>query len=720
MARGRRASAKTEDYELFDDEESFDDQPSSPRTRSRQLIQDILLRWHWIALGLVLGLLGGFYYLSKAPKMYHATSTLFVKQGTSNVITDGRSQDPELDLRSTDALNTVAARIKTADLLTAVAQEPAVLKLEGLLPPKVNWFPEWSHQWLGGPPKEPAKPSQLDSSLLGQIIGSWTSVSVRKGTRLLDITVEHPVPEIASMLADTIIKKYEEELGKTRSDGQDSSSKVLNDEAKDAERILEQKENALANYQIILASLKALEEKEKIFSELDRRYLHKHPKLIEAKSTLEAFRKRFLSEFESVRKAEADREYWEKNRPEWDNSELDDNARLQVARRLLTARATVLTSGIESQKGVYNALVTRKLETDVNKEDLQAEVEVSEYSRVPSVPSSPKKMTTLMGGSVFGIGAGFVLAFLLVKLDNKIHTVLQAESLTGLPVLATIRDIQPKILAKIISEKGTSSNSLPAAARKWDPRIVFRPGLSETLYAEMFRILRASVTLLGDESKRNITLFSSALPGEGKTLVSTNFAIASAQQGKKTLLLDLDLRKPDIHKAFGFKRSQLEAGVTEVLAGKTGLKEAISTDTGQENLFCLFAGTKAPNPGELLNSDSISELLEKLEKVFDVIVIDSAPLLAVPDTRLLIPTADNFCLVVRAEQTPKGAVQKALALLEDDGVEPAGIVINGYEEKAGLLTRKYRYGYGYGGYGQYGKGYGYGSYGSYGSDEDDD
>lgn len=103
---------------------------------------------------------------------------------------------------------------------------------------------------------------------------------------------------------------------------------------------------------------------------------------------------------------------------------------------------------------------------------------------------------------------------------------------------------------------------------------------------------------------------------------------------------------------------------------------------------------------------------------FDIDPEKIAPLLAVPDTRLIIPKVDNFCLVIRAEQTPKNAVRKAIDLLADDGVEPAGIVINGYEEQQGILGSKYRYGYGgYGGYGQYGQGYG--SYGAYGSDDDD-
>ena len=714
MSLRKKTRSREVEPDFFDDEDDFDSNSGASRERLRILLFDLLGRWHWIALGLILGVLGSLYYLSKAPKIYEATSTLLVKQGASAVISQDQMED--MDFRSDDAVNTVAERVKRAELLRNVASSPAVADLEGLVPDKVNWFPEWSKQWLGEAKEVHEK--TVAPSAFGQMIERMTTVKVRRNTRLLDITVSHPVPEVARVLTDTIAQEYIRELGTERSDGQGDSSEVLERKSKEAEKVLQVKEKAKANYNQILALLQTLEEKETLFAQLDRRYLPKHPKHIGAKATLEEYQKRFLSEFDLVRKAVADKEYWSSNRSEWDQPNLDDNTRFKIARRLITARSTVLESDITSQRGVFDDLVTKRLETDVNREAIESEVELSNLSELPIRPSSPRKILVLGGGGILGLALGFGLAFLLVKVDNKIHTVPQAELLTNLPVLATIHHTEPKVLTKIISEKGGAQEDLSPAARKWDPRVVFRPGLTESIYAEMFRILRASVTLLGDEKKRKVTLFSSAVPGEGKTLTSSNFAIASALQGKKTVLVDLDLRKPAVHKVFGLKRKDLKPGSTELLAGKINWQESLSTETGQENLACIFSGARAPNPGELLNSDAVTNLLEELVKEFEVVVIDSAPLLAVPDTRLIIPKVDNFCLVIRAEQTPKNAVRKAIDLLADDGVDPAGIVINGYEEQQGILGSKYRYGYGgYGGYGQYGQGYG--SYGAYGSDEDD-
>nr|MBR9812143.1 hypothetical protein [bacterium] len=330
MALRKKARSREVEPEFIEDEDDFDSNSGAARERFRILLYDLLGRWHWIALGLILGVLGSLYYLSKAPKIYVATSTLLVKQGASSVIS--RDDDEALNLQRDDAVNTVAERVKRAELLSSVASSPAVANLEGLVPDKVNWFPNWSKQWLGE--GKEGKEKTLAPSALGKVIGRMTTAQVRRNTRLLDIAVSHPVPEVAQVLADTIARGYIEELGTKRSEGQGDSSEVLDRKSKEAEKALQVKEKAKANYTQILSLLQTLEEKETLFAELDRRYLSKHPKHIGAKATLEEYQKRFLSEFDLVRKAVADKEYWSSNRSEWDQPSLDDNTRFKIARRL--------------------------------------------------------------------------------------------------------------------------------------------------------------------------------------------------------------------------------------------------------------------------------------------------------------------------------------------------------------------------------------------------
>jgi Mrp family chromosome partitioning ATPase len=323
---------------------------------------------------------------------------------------------------------------------------------------------------------------------------------------------------------------------------------------------------------------------------------------------------------------------------------------------------------------------------------------------------------------MFGFFGGLLIALVLTRLDNKFRSVAQLEGEAGLPVFAAVSEIDVRLIEKAVRTKLKRNKDLvedPIHAQ-WDPRLLFRPGASTTTFAEMFRILRASVSLLGNETVRKITLFSSALPGEGKSLVSSNFALAAAGQGRKTLLIDLDLRKPSLHKVFGFTRNENGSGVTELLASKVTMEQATTTHVGCENLHVIFSGSRAPNPGELLNIKRLKELCAEASAKYDLVVLDSAPLLAVPDTRVLIQLAHNFCLVVRADYVPKGAVARALELLRSSGTAPSGLVFNGYKETRRMISQNYSYG----GYrlSRYGRPYqyGYGTYGAYGEDDGED
>ena len=238
MSLRKKTRSREVEPDFFDDEDDFDSNSGAARERLRILLFDLLGRWHWIALGLILGVLGSLYYLSKAPKIYEATSTLLVKQGASAVISQDQMED--MDFRSDDAVNTVAERVKRAELLRNVASSPAVADLEGLVPDKVNWFPEWSKQWLGEDKEVHEK--TVAPSAFGQMIERMTTVKVRRNTRLLDITVSHPVPEVARVLTDTIAQEYIRELGTERSDGQGDSSEVLERKSKEAEKVLQVKE----------------------------------------------------------------------------------------------------------------------------------------------------------------------------------------------------------------------------------------------------------------------------------------------------------------------------------------------------------------------------------------------------------------------------------------------------------------------------------------------
>lgn len=719
MPPSKRSRRPADDMEDLDQPDT-DVSRQAGQEKIKLLIVDLIGRWHWIAFGLVVGVLGGFYYLAKAPRLYEASSALLIKQQTSSVMSGrgGGDNVEEMDLRSLEALNTVAQRIARPELLQKVASRPELRAMPGLMPRPVNWLPDWSLRWFGKSKAEiagsqaPPPPTALAASISG-----WIKITVRRNTRLLDVTVTHPSPEVCKALADAIGVEYQAELTGAHSSNRRSSLQILLEQSEAARGRLQTAQNAIAIYQRALSTLKDLETREATYAELSRRYLPKHPRMVTAKDELTTCQQHFLSEFDAARNSTADRSYWDSHDEEWKKAGDNEEAKLLTARRLLLARGNVLESEISSQTGVFNSMLTRIQESDINNQAAESEMEISSAAQLPSVPVAPVASKVLAITTAGGLFIGLLLALTFVRIDNKIHTVFQLEGIAGLPVLAAITDVHVKAIAEASRDNEDKiAAAFSAARQRWEPMLLFREGVSSSTFAEMFRVLRVAVSLLGDEKKRRITLFSSGLPGEGKTFVSSNFALAAAQQGKRVLLIDLDLRKPAVHKMFGLERESHPNGVTEVLSGQVKFEDGIYTDTGDPHLHVMLAGKRSPNPGELLNSSSLEEFLGQAAAAYDLVVIDSAPVLAVPDTRIIAPLVDNFCLVVRANFVSKGAVRHVLDLLEHDHDLPSGLVFNGFSEKRRLVGQNYSYGnYQSNKYGQAYR-YGYGrTYGTYGS-----
>ena len=709
-----------DDYEYDDEEFSEGSGRKEPNQKLKRMLIDLVGRWHWIVLGLVLGFLGAAYYLSKAPKQYTASASLIIKQQTASVM--ARDQVEEIDMRSQEGMNTVAARIQRLDLLERVASRQDVRDLPGLVPAKVDWTPEWVREKLGQSTVDSEKSAPPPSpAVLGGMIGSWMEISIRKYTRLLDISITHPVPEVSKALADAIAREYLAEISTARTEGRSSSIDLLEKESEEARDSLQVARSALATYARTLEVHKALDENEIVVATLQRRYLPAHPKMMAATAELTRLKDRFVREFDVARQAPSDKAYWEEAASNMPDHETQPDDYLRAARQQLLARIGVLESEIQSSTTVFNSMLTRMEESSVNQESEESSADVNSLARVPGIPSQPQPQKVYTAGIAGGFAGGLLVAFLFVRLDNKFHTVAQVAGETDTTVLAAISDINPRHLA--IAEKQhykRHGDDQRDQHLDWDERLVFRPGTSSTSYAEMYRVLRASVSLLGDETKRKITLFSSALPGEGKTSTSANFALAAAGQGRKTLLIDLDLRKPSVHHSFGMAREQEKGGITECLANIARFEDVIIRETGEANLHLVLSGKRAPNPGELLDTTRLKAILAQACREYDVVVLDTAPILAVPDTRIVAPLAHNVCLVTRAEYVPKGAVRRVLEVLEEDGTALSGIVFNGFKEKRRLIGENYSYGY----YktSRYGRAYryGYGAYGAYGDDDQDD
>ncbi len=712
-------------------DDDFDDIPSSD-SRSRKkshnlLIPALLGRWYWIVLCLLLGALGSLYYLSKAPNTYTATTTLAITTPERSMMTGGRAQSEEFDTTTVEGLNTIAARLGRIELLTRVASRPDVLSLRGIVPPTVDWRPAWWISWTGGQPapsKSEAAGASIPQAALVGIIGSGVEVSVRPKTRLLDISFSHTEPEVARVLADAIATEYVAETEQTASENRANQASSLTRQADESSRKLAETNGALGNYARVLQFHQELEALETTYATLSLRYRPKYPDMVDARGKLEDTKRRFLAELNTAMTSPVDALYWQTASAAINAVKDDPDAHLSAARQALLSRVSVLNAQAKSMETILQATSTSNTMGNVDRETSEISIRVDSKAQLPGAPSAPNPKMVIIMGSGGGLFLGLLLAFGLVKLDNKFHSVAELESETEVPVLAAVSQISPSHLAQAINSarKRGKNVELNEHQQSWDPFLLFRPGLTSTNFAETFRVLRASVSLLGDENRRRVTLFTSSLPGEGKSMISANFAMAAAAQGRKTLLIDLDLRKPRQHRVFGISRKSDKPGATEWCANQATLDEAVITETGCPNLHLVLAGKRAPNPGELLKTDRLQEMLEEAVAKYDIVVIDSAPLLAVPDTRIIAPLADNLCLIVRAEWGAKGAVVRSLDLLEASGTPPSGLVLNGFVEHRRRIGQNYTYGsYRMSRFGkavQYGYGT-YGSYGSYGQDDDD-
>lgn len=439
---------------------------------------------------------------------------------------------------------------------------------------------------------------------------------------------------------------------------------------------------------------------------LQDRYLHKHPKHIAAKNKVTSLQEALAANLAKAGGILA-RQYEAAVSTESKLTEaLQGQEGVALELNEMAIPFNVLLREVESDRALYESVIKRLKETAVTGGVQQAPYTLVEEPMVASSPSKPRKLLTLavvlLLSSLLAVGGIVVFD----SLDTSFRSIDDAEAALELSSLAGIPDHQPAGFAKLRHVVSRETGELPGrlkkarelAAKKREGGQVGAADLQELVkpapagrthkerypiatidepassFAECYRTLRANLAMLGPEETRRILLFVSAIPEEGKTYTSLNTAVVLAQQGHKTLLVDVDLRRPSMHKAL-LASDSLPPGLTDIFTGNAKLDQVI-LPAGIDNLFFLSAGTRAPNPAELLASADISALVAQLGDRFDRVIFDSAPVNAVSDTLCVVPHVHKTILVVRAGKTPRKAVNRALMLLRKAGARVAGFVLN--------------------------------------------
>jgi capsular exopolysaccharide synthesis family protein len=320
-------------------------------------------------------------------------------------------------------------------------------------------------------------------------------------------------------------------------------------------------------------------------------------------------------------------------------------------------------------ENVYLMMREKYEEARITEAGQMGMVRVIDNAKEPQRPIRPRKKLNLLLGAIIGLGLGIGATLLVDYADDSLKSIEEVERHTAMRVLGSIPQI--KISDRDKSRQRASGTSQEQEIRKIASRMVthFEP---KSPVSEAYRTFRTNIQFARFEQPPKTLLVTSAGPGEGKSTTVANLAITMAQMGTKTLLVDADLRRPVLHSIFKYKKS---LGLTNILLGNNHLNEAVH-ELEVNNLSLLCCGTIPPNPSELLGSQAMKNLLNKLMEEYEVILLDSPPVLAVTDAAVLGAQTDGVILVISSGETTRNAEIRAKTLLENVRAHILGAVLN--------------------------------------------
>jgi capsular exopolysaccharide synthesis family protein len=335
----------------------------------------------------------------------------------------------------------------------------------------------------------------------------------------------------------------------------------------------------------------------------------------------------------------------------------------------------------------YTFFLQKRAEAEIQKASNTPDNSIMDKARTTAIMNAKAKSKTTTTYLVIGFLIPLLLIILSELLNNKIRSPKDVLRLKSFRLIGTLRH-----------------------AKSQNPTLVRASPRSS--YAEMLRAIRTRLEFLLKRKDKMVICVTSTESGDGKTFLSTNLAALYSMTGKKTLLIDLDLRKPNIHTKLGLENGM---GMSNYLIGDCEIEDILMTNT-PFGFDLMRAGTVPPNPGELVHSDKMTNMINAMREKYDYIVMDTSPIGLVPDAYALINNSDLCLYVIRCMQTNKSFCKQTLEQMMEvvDNTEKVQIVLSDIPTE-GRHSYGSGYGYGYGGYGGYGYGHlGYGGYGGYG------
>ena len=326
----------------------------------------------------------------------------------------------------------------------------------------------------------------------------------------------------------------------------------------------------------------------------------------------------------------------------------------------------------EALEKLYTLVEEKYQEAIINEQSQPGNVLIIDNARRPDSPAKPNRFLIVLIGIVLGAGMAFGYVFTKNYFDNTIKTPEDIQN-RNINMLAWIPQIEG------VKFNGTNEFEFIVAKKP------------DSIPSEAFRALRTRIQFAHpDKEALKTILVTSSAPQEGKTTIAVNLAGSFAQANRKTIVIDCDLRKPRIHNVFNSERYP---GLIDYLFGKASI-EQIVRKTESPNLSYITSGTIPPNPAEMLESKAMKEFLKLMRESFDVVLLDSPPVIAVTDSEILASLVDASILVVSADTTETELLEKSVELIKRDGSSFIGTVLNNFSYRSGYGSY-YKYYYYY-------------------------
>jgi capsular exopolysaccharide synthesis family protein len=476
-----------------------------------------------------------------------------------------------------------------------------------------------------------------------------------RDTRIVLLRADGPDPESAEKLANGMADAYIAYAEEQRDAARKRSIEWLTSETGRARESLKTSEERLVDYissekidfsadqDAVVAPADAggealrsqIAAAEMELSQLRRRYRDLHPKVQEAKARLDGLRQRLVDA---------------------------QGERATEHRKLIQYR--ILKRDVDLDHELYQVLLKKLKEADLEAGVAETDIRVLESAKRPRAPIGPHAVRTVAIAAVLGLCLGLGAAYAAETLDRTARSADDVQRALGLPTLGVVERFAGS----------GDERSLAAEA-------------SGSIAGETFRALRTNVRFSHVDRPRRVVLVTSTGPEEGKSTVLANLAVSLAQSGRRTLVIDTDLRRPSLHRFFQMGNQR---GLADVLAGDAELEQTVRP-SHIEGLDVLPSGTRPPNPAELIESNRLQELVAGLRQHYDYLLLDSPPAGGLIDSSLMCGLADGVLFVVERGRFDLKLVSAALRQLDRAGAKLYGVVLNKAPAE-GALYGYYHYG----------------------------